>query len=379
MATLIFFSDDRSGIPTSSMHLADQLAKNNRVFWLNTYMRMPNFSLRDVSKAVKVLAGCSGKPTDPPKAEEQSDGIRYFTPKIVPWFIPPVRKINGILGKRFLQKLFRDYDIQSPVLITTYPSTVDTFRAVRSETKQFYYCVDEWAEHPGLNRKQWQKMEQDLLAVVDGAAFTSRKLLNDKKNTKVKHLYLPHGVDYNHFSSGKGETIDLMELMPKPIIGYFGVIGNWVDVKVVEYLARRFPKYSFVMIGNSSISLDFLRPLPNVHLLGRIAYADLPKYASYFDVGLNPFVMNELTLAVNPLKLMEYYALGIPVISSKLPDILDTKGPIFFAETHDEFGDRLEEIFQSDLQSLKQTAQDTARKNSWASRADDLSSFIETL
>ncbi len=365
------------------MHLADQLAKKNRVFWLNTFMRMPEFSLSDFSKVVKILSNRSGKPTGRSKTEVQTDDIRYFTPKIVPWFIPPVRKWNGILGRRFLKKLFRDYDIQSPVLITTFPCTVDTFRAIRSETRQVYYCVDEWAEYPGLDQKRWGIMERELLECVDGAAFTSRDLMDRKQQNVRQSLYLPHGVDFDHFSrayaQGQPAKIDLLESLPKPIIGFFGTMDSWVDLAAIAALAKRFPQCSFVVIGGARVSTDVLQEYPNIHLTGPIPYAKLPEYASYFDVGLIPFVLNDLTKAVNPLKLMEYFAIGVPVISTKLPDILDVPGPLYFAETHDEFGDRLEEIFQSDLQSLKQAAQATARKNSWASRADALMKFLETM
>ena len=378
---LVFFSDDRSGVPTSSMHLADQLAKKRRVFWLNTYTRMPALSWHDFSKAAKILFGRSGKTAKRPENEEQADTIRYLTPKTIPWFIPPIRKINGILGRCFLKKLFRDADIQSPVLVTTFPCTVDTFRAVRSETKQVYYCVDEWSEYPGLDRRRWGIMERELLRCVDGVAFTSRDLMDRKKQNAKQSLYLPHGVDFDHFSGTNVQRafakIDLLESLPKPIIGFFGTMDSWVDLAAISALAQRFPKYSFVVIGGARISTDVLQSSPNIHLLGPIPYAKLPGYASYFDVGLIPFVLNDLTKAVNPLKLMEYFAIGVPVISTRLPDILNVPGPLYFAENHDEFGDRLEEILRNDLPTLKRSAQEIAQQNSWASRAEKLLKFID--
>ena len=365
------------------MHLADQLSKKHRVFWLNTYMRMPELSWSDFSKVMRILTGRSGKTADVPKVEKQVEGIRYFTPKIVPWFIPPIRKMNGILGRRFLKKLFHEYDIQSPVLITTFPCTVDVFRAVRRETKQVYYCVDEWSEYPGLDQRRWKDMERKLLECVDGTAFTSRDLLDRKQSNVKQSLYLPHGVDFNHFSRANVQetcaNIDLLDSLPKPIIGFFGTMDSWVDLAAIAALAKRFPKYSFVVIGGARVSTEILQGQSNIHLLGPIPYSQLPDYASYFDVGLIPFMLNDLTKAVNPLKLMEYFAIGVPVISTKLPDILNVPGPLYFAETHEEFGDRLEEIFQNDMQSLKRSAQETAQKNSWASRAEDLVKFIERL
>ena len=378
----IIFSDDRSGIPTSSMHLADRLTKRGRVFWLNTYTRTPNFSRKDFSRAFRVLTGRSGQPVASGQAgpDDVEPEIRDLTPKSIPWFIPPIRKINGILGRRFLHKLFRDHQIHSPVLITTFPCTVDTFRAVRDVTTQVYYCVDEWAEYPGLHPGRWAKMERELLELVDGNVFTSRDLLQRKSRGKPC-LYLQHGVDFEHFSgAGKNAMIpENLASLPKPVIGFFGTIDTWVDMGVVATLAKRFPQFSFVVVGRSLVSLDMLQGLKNVHALGPVPYAELPDYARCFDVGLIPFKLNDLTKAVNPLKLMEYFAVGIPVISTRLPDILDMPGPLFFASTHEEFGDQLETILSQDPATLKNEAWETAKKNSWDSRAEDFVRFIRSM
>ena len=225
-------------------------------------------------------------------------------------------------------------------------------------------------------------MEKDFFATVDGVIFTSRDLVENKKRpASLPSLYLPHGVDYEHFACENIEKtpIELLAKIKKPIVGFFGTIDTWVDISAIASLAKRFPQYSFVVIGRSVVPLTVLEGLENVHMLGQLPYSALPQYARYFDVGLIPFVMNDLTKAVNPLKLMEYYAMGIPVISTRLPDIVDVPGPLYFANTHDEFANRLEEIFHSDLPELRRQAQEVARQNSWAVRAESFAQFVETL
>jgi hypothetical protein len=75
-----------------------------------------------------------------------------------------------------------------------------------------------------------------------------------------------------------------------------------------------------VLIGDSTIDLASYRALANMHFLGRKSYAELPAYCKEFDVGLIPFKINELTKAVNPIKLREYLAAGLPVVSTRLPE-----------------------------------------------------------
>ena len=375
----IFFADDRSGIPTSTMHLADQIAKNHRVFWVNIYTRLPKLS--EFAKAFRILTRRGAEPAVNQQVAGQA--IISATPIQFPWFGLPARKFNGYFAGRFFQKLVRQYDIQRPILTTNFPCVVDAFRSIRKlipAAPQVYYCFDDFVAYPGFNPVHWERMEQEFFAGIDGAVFTSRDLQRNKKRPgALPNVYLPHGVDYEHFAREKTEnkSMELLESIRKPIVGFFGTIDTWVDISAIAYLAKRFPQCSFVMIGRSIVPMTVLEGLGNVHYLGQISYAELPQYARYFDVGLIPFVLNNLTKAVNPLKLMEYFAIGIPVISTRLPDIADASGPLYFADTHEEFGERLDEILCSDLPALCRQAQEVARQNSWSARAEEFVQFVE--
>jgi glycosyltransferase involved in cell wall biosynthesis len=380
----IFFADDRSSIPTSTMHLADQIAKTNRVFWVNIYTRLPKLS--EFKKAFRILVQRGAKPAVNQQRGHQREGgstIIAATPIQFPWFGLPGRKFNGYFAGQFFQKFVKQYDIQRPVLATNFPCVVDAFRTIRQlapQAVQIYYCFDDFIEYPGFNPKHWAAMEQDFFATVDGVIFTSRDLLKNKKRQEtLPSLYLPHGVDYDHFACEKIERtpIETLEKIKKPVVGFFGTIDTWVDISVIAYLAKRFPQCSFVVIGRSVVPLTILEGLENVHCLGQVPYSALPQYARYFDIGLIPFVLNDLTKAVNPLKLMEYYAIGIPVISTRLPDIADVPGPLYFADTHEEFGNRLDEILHSNLPELRRRAKEVARQNSWSARAESFVRFAE--
>ena len=338
-------------------------------------------SFTEFKKAFRILTRRRAQPA----VNQQVAGstIISATPIQIPWFSIPARKFNGYFAGRFFQKLVKQYDIKNPVLATNFPCVVDAFRAIRQlvpQMVQIYYCFDDFIEYPGFNPQHWKTMEQELFETVDGVIFTSRDLLENKKRQEsLPSLYLPHGVDYEHFACEKTEKvpIEALEKIKKPIIGFFGTIDTWVDISAIAYLAKRFPQCSFAVIGRSVVSLTPFEGLENIHFLGQFPYSVLPQYAHYFDVGLIPFVMNDLTKAVNPLKLMEYYAIGMPVISTRLPDIVDVPGPLYFADTHEEFGDRLDEILHSDLSALRQQAQEVARQNSWAVRAESFMQFVD--
>ena len=375
----IFFADDRSSIPTSTMHIADQIAKNHRVFWVNIYTRLPK--LTEFTKAFRILTRRKAQPA----VNQQAAGspIISATPIQFPWFGLPARKFNGYFAGRFFQKLVKQYDIRNPVLATNFPCVVDAFRAIRRlvpQVPQIYYCFDDFVEYYGFNPRHWHAMEQEFFAAVDGTIFTSRDLVQKKERPEsLPCLYLPHGVDYEHFSSEKPEKnrIESLEKLNKPTIGIFGTLDTRVNLATIVYLAKHFPACSFVVIGRADVPLTILEGIANIHRFGQIPYSALPSHARYFDVGLIPYVQSVYTQAINPLKLMEYYAVGMPVIASRVPDIEDAPGPLYIADTHEEFGNHLDEILRSDLPELRRQAQEVARQNSWSARAESFVQFVE--
>src|SRR5262249_58655080 len=111
--------------------------------------------------------------------------------------------------------------------------------------------------------------------------------------------------------------------LPKPVLGFFGLVAQWVDLAAIEACARAFANGSVVILGKVAPDVDptSLRSLPNVHFLGRKPYAQLPAYCRGFDVALMPFKLNELTLNANPLKVREYLAAGLPGVSTDIPQV----------------------------------------------------------
>ncbi|GHT42457.1 hypothetical protein FACS189443_5490 [Planctomycetales bacterium] len=370
------------------MHLADQIALGSsgtahRVFWINTYTRLPKISIHEFSRAFRILTNRSHK-AESQQHTESGSSIISATPLQFPWFTPPVRQLNGFCGGRFFRHFVKKHNIQSPVLITNFPCVVDTFKSIRKsfpDVTQVYYCFDDFIEYPGFNPKHWRAMENEFFDTVDGAVFTSRDLVQKKHREGLPDLYLPHGVDYEHFSRANGtKKIETLEKIKKPIVGFFGGLSpRWFDVETFIYLAKRFPQYSVVVIGPSESSTEMFAGIDNLHYLGRISYAEIPYYARYFDIALMPFAKNGLTQAANPLKLYEYFALGLPTISTPLSSLADVCGPIYFANTHEEFGNQLETILGSDLDAARQLAQEVAGQNSWSARAEELIKFIETI
>ncbi len=187
-----------------------------------------------------------------------------------------------------------------------------------------YYCVDDFASFSGYDREQVLRDEAELCRQADLVITTSTALQQAKQSLNPNTILVPHGVDYEHFSKALSNNLPIPEDIqdiPRPILGFFGLIRDWVDLDLLASVARERPDWHFVLLGDSMVDLTPYRSLPNMHFLGRKPYEDLPAYCRQFDVGLIPFKVNELTRAVNPIKLREYLAAGLPVVSTPLPEV----------------------------------------------------------
>lgn len=144
--------------------------------------------------------------------------------------------------------------------------------------------------------------------------------------------------------------------------------------------ARMRPEWSFALLGRIAVevgNIRFLTDLPNLHHLGQKKFSELPAYCAAFDVALIPMKMNELTLNVNPLKLREYLAAGVPVVSSPLPEVLRYKDVVKFATTADELIKATEEWLKQDRKELAPILSQRVANESWDAKVEEISSIID--
>jgi glycosyltransferase involved in cell wall biosynthesis len=123
------------------------------------------------------------------------------------------------------------------------------------------------------------------------------------------------------------------------VIGYHGAVATWLDLGLLADLVALLPDFQFVVVGPVEPGLSNRLPAaPNLSWLGPRPSDEIDRYVRGFDVGIIPFIVDEMTEAVTPLKLFEYLATGKPVVSTRLPACVDTPGvliadePASFAE-----------------------------------------------
>jgi glycosyltransferase involved in cell wall biosynthesis len=210
---------------------------------------------------------------------------------------------------------------------------------------------------------------------------TSAELQRQKRGEKTSTLLLPHGVDFEHFHSAaepRGPVPEEMRTLPRPLLGFYGLLSSWVDTDLLVQVARAFPRASVVLIGPAWSNYQIPKGAPNLHWLGPCSYADLPRYAAHFDVGLVTFKQNRLTTSVNPLKLLEYLALGLPVVSTPLSDLGHLTDYVRQADNPRDFIQQVQLSLIENGPDERQHRFRLAAEESWDSRMDYLFQEIET-
>jgi glycosyltransferase involved in cell wall biosynthesis len=247
------------------------------------------------------------------------------------------------------------------------------------EDKLIYYCVDEYTAFSGVSGQSMAEFENQLLRQADLAIVTSDRLLQSRRKINPNTVLVRHGVDFTHFRRALDpKTVipaDIKDL-PKPVIGFFGLIADWVDVDLMVEVAKHFRGGSLVILGKATTDISSLQSLSNVHMLGRKPYADLPAYCKGFDVALMPFRINELTLNSNPLKVREYLAAGLPVVSSPIPEV-EVLGLCRIANGPVETIAEIESALLDPGPSMARS--DAVSHESWDSRLEDIRSHLAAL
>lgn len=365
---IVCFAKDWGEDPTSCNHVMRALSRDNRVLWLNSVgARRPDFgSARDLRKMVRKLAGFLKGP------QQVQPNLWVYTPLVLPF---PYSRAAVALNRWVLRAtvgLLRRRLGMADFQLWTFLPTTGEYVGSLGESLAVYYCTDEWSGFRRLAGQPVAALEQALCAKVDVVFTTSRPLLERKSAYNQETHLASHGVDHAHFASaldpGTVAATDVAGL-PRPIVGFIGLVESWIDLDLLAYVAERRPGWSIVVVGELAVDASRLRALPNVHLLGRRPYRDLPRYAKAFDVAVCPFVSSELTRHVDPVKLREYLSAGLPVVATGIPEAGAYAASCRLVSGPEEFLAACESAWRSDSAELRRARSDAMRGETWERKA----------
>ena len=277
---------------------------------------------------------------------------------------------------------FEDYfkEIQDKCLLVEFPHPYVTQMIEIANSfgwKTIYDVIDDWEEFSHCGQAEWydKKVERRVANIVDVNIATAHVL----KEKIQKDILLPkpyyiitNGVDAERMK--KAKRLPEYDFTKGTLqIGYFGHLTDaWFDWELIKQLAKNHMDWTFHMIGYGAP--EKLRVPNNVILYGKKLPEELPKYAAYWDVAIIPFINNELTKGVNPIKVFEYLQLRLPVVASNMPEIAEYPY-VSIAIGYEEFEAAIVSSAETVMEEEK--VQSFIENNTWRKKCEELLKCIK--
>ncbi len=372
---IVYFGNDwNAENRTSSHHVAARLAQRMPVLYVDSPgLRAPNASGRDLRKAWRKLTAALRRP------EPIRPGFwRCTVPQLPFRRVPGVEAFNRLFGRWAVRRALRSVGIDRCIswFVVPHPG----FLAGRlGEDLCVYYCIDDYAAHPGVDAELIGHRDEALSRRADLQFVAPPGLLEPKRAINPQTFYAPHGVDVDLFRrAGDVDTLlpPAARDLAAPVIGYIGSLHEWIDFELIAWLARQRPHWTFLLVGHAATDVGALRGLANVRLAGAQPYADLPRWAKAFDAAIIPYRLNRQVANANPLKLREYLATGKPVVSVRNPEIEKFARWVRIADDREGFLQALERALAEDTPHAAAERIAAVADQTWDRRVDDVLAVV---
>ena len=387
---ICFAPDPWDDIWRNRHRLLSVFARTNRVLYVE-----PRLHVRPLARRLR--SGESG-PRDffRRRIEEvQKNLFVYHDPIFLPrmgW--RGIGKVMDSLRDSILERTLRRLGFTRPVLWLVRPGCWDVLGKL-GEKAVLYQIVDDYLSYPGVTPRARERLEREERVIADHAdlvVVTAETLLAAKRGLHANIILVPNGVDEGTLEEGRRAGGDVpRELVEarRPVFGYLGGITEKLDLELLEKIARSLEESStgtLALVGPVNVAsadaqgrIERLRASPAVLFTGKKEAREVPAFLRGFDVGLIPYAPGEQSRAIDPLKLYEYLAFGLPVVAADIPSMRPHAAVVRIAADHATFLARLGEAALERDGALAARRRAIAAENGWERRADQISSALESV
>lgn len=241
-----------------------------------------------------------------------------------------------------------------------------------------YDLVDHFEVFSGrFNYRRFEAWEREQLQRSDLVFYTAERLREyANSRTSARLVSLPNAGNAEFFrrqAAALPLPADIASI-PRPRAGFVGAIFRWLDFDLLAHVMKALPEVHFVFIGPVEDwgLLSALTGLGNFHHLGLKPYEQVPAYLNAFNVCLCPFKTDDVGQAVDPVKMYEYFALGKPVVASRIYELAKLQPMTYVADHAEEFASGIRQALAESGSELAARRVEFALENSWARRVDRL-------
>jgi glycosyltransferase involved in cell wall biosynthesis len=296
------------GIPGTDRAMATEMTRYARVLWVDPPVSAvtPARLRGDIKGGIRPSLSAAG------------DGITRLTPVALPGLSRPgVRATTAPLLRAQISWALRRLRIRPAAVVAGY---LDDVLGRWDGAVNVLYVTDDHvagAGLMGLSADRLRAQERRVAGRADVVAVVSPRLAEHWSALGADPVLIPNGC---HLDAG-GAAPAVTDL-PKPVAGLVGQLTERIDVGLLEAVAGA--GLSLLLVGPYDPRWEPARfaaliARPNVHYAGRVPAQEVPSYLAAMDVGLTPYAGTPFNQASFPLKTLEYFGAGLPVVSTDLP------------------------------------------------------------
>ncbi|MGV8879788.1 MAG: glycosyltransferase [Sphingobacteriaceae bacterium] len=379
---------DRESTSTS---LAKELAKNHQVLYINPAIDRKTYHSSHKDSFIKAHIQ---------QIKEKKAGLNKLAKHLwelnpkrilesVNWipFTPIFSVFNWINNRRMaaeIKKAASQLGFDSYILI----NDKDIFRSFYLKEllkpKLYIYLDRDYTIGFGYWKRHGVPLEPRLMQKADGVVCNSIDFTKNAAKHNPNSFYIGNGCDLELFDIQTPlNKPEILKNIAEPIIGYVGALQSMrLDIPLMVAMAKAKPAWSFVLAGEEDepFKNSLLHQLPNVHFLGKIHKREIPAFMKYFDVCINPQLINEITIGNFPLKIVEYLAMGKPVVATAT----NTMKEVFITQTHlaitlEEYLQNIEKALTENTAELQEERVKFVQQYTWENVTDILIEAINKI
>ncbi len=367
----IVFGDDWGAHPSTTQHLVLNLPREDSVIWVDSIgMRSPRLRRVDLERLWKKVRGfLKGSTPTASLYEGSGASFQHIRPKVFPWHLK--RAAVRLNQWRLRRELVNAIDRRStclPNLLVSYPAVL-FYLDVIPHSKLIYLRLDDYSIYPGVDPDLVHLTEERLFERADAIVATARALVPSAPYSPKAH-YLPQGVHYDHFATTP------LDIPDKKVLGFFGTLAEWLDYELIAAVAKAAPDWELHFVGKIEHLPIAIEQLPNVRLFPAVPFRQLPAVVSHWRAAWIPFQINPLTLGVNPLKVWEYLAAGLPTQCTPLPEVESLRERVLITADTASIVRWLEDVLKTDNPAARSARRESVRSDSWRSRSATLRRIV---
>ena len=368
----------------STVQIMERLAKQNNVLFVEYHYSINDIlsTIRGKQKApVKRMLGIENRL----QLIETNVGTKVYN-LVIPggfpvYFLKNERlfnflfSINTFIYKSVLKKTIKKLKFDNPIVISAYnPFYGLSMLNKLGEKTHIYYCYD--GVESGFFGKRIFDFEDKFSKNVKAIITTSDYLNAEKLKLNANSFVVKNGVDFPVFYKFAKMEVLMRE---RKKVGFIGSLDPRFDIETVEYAVKNMSHFDFEFTGDmrNEALKSRLQNYPNVKFFDPVKPNDVPELLAKYDVGIIPYIVNEVNKNIYPLKINEYLAVGVPLVMTPFASLPEFEGMVSVSKDKNDFMLKLQAEADNDNNKKIKSRIDFAAANSWEARTESFSRIIE--